>query len=574
MLKIIKRLPLGQCALAIAFLFVQMVCTLWLPLVTARIVDKGIATQDVDYIWSQGYLMIALSVASLVAAVANTYIFSQVSYRLGGELRSDLFSKVMQFSKHEFDKFGTSSLITRNTNDVTQVQTLVEGGLKFLIMSPAMLIGGIAMTALLNVKLALVFLAAIPFLAISFFVVYRFANPLYMKMQRLLDQLNEFFREGLTGARVIRAFTKEKSEYDKYVAVNREYTRAYITAGTIMSVAMPMITMLVSLAMVVVVWVGGKGVASGSMEVGSIMGAINYSAQIMMGFGMLTGVIFMIPRGQVSATRINAVLDMPVSISDPQTAPETNSHDRCALVFDNVDFRYEGAASKTLEGVSFQVLPGQRLAIIGSTGDGKSSLVNLIPRLYDVDSGSVSIDGTDVRDMAQSDLHAMVSLVPQKSTLFFGTIRSNMLIGKPDATDDEIWAALDIAQATEFVAGLPKGLDSAVEKGGGNFSGGQKQRLCIARALLKDAAIYIFDDSFSALDFATDTAVRRAMKTRLADAITIIVAQRIGTIMDADLIAVLENGRIVGLGTHEYLAETCQMYQQIVDSQFKEAVAA
>jgi len=571
MLKIVKRLPIAMSVIAIGFLIVQIICALWLPLVTADIVNIGIKTSDIDFIWSKGYLMITLSVCSMIGAICNTYLFSRISYKLGGELRSDIYRKALRFSKHEFDKIGTSSLITRNTNDVTQVQTLVEGGLKFLILAPAMLIGGIVMTYLLSPTLALVFLCAVPFLAISYFVIYRFASPLYTKMQKLLDNLNQFFREGLTGVKVIRAFGKEEQEYEKYKAVNREYTKNYITAGTIMSVSIPLVTMFVSLATVIIVWVGGKGVESGTIEVGSIMSAISYSIQILLGFGMLTNVILAIPRGQISAKRINEVLDMPIGINDPEQAVKTENS---TLTFENVDFRYQGAGRKTLENISFTVGKGQTLAIIGGTGDGKTALVNLISRLYDVEKGSVKIGGTDIRDMEQNTLHSLVSYSPQKSTLFFGTIRSNMLMGKPDATDGEIWAALDMAHATEFIRTLSGGLDSAVEKGGGNFSGGQKQRLCIARALLKDASIYVFDDSFSALDFKTDGEVRRAMRGKLKDAITIIVAQRIGTVMDADAIAVIDNGKLAGFGSHEELKATNPVYRQIIDSQFYKEEAA
>lgn len=571
MLKIVKRLPVVLSLIAIAFLIIQIVCALWLPLVTADIVNIGVKNSDVKFIWSKGGVMIVLAAASMVGGICNTYLFSKISYRLGGELRGDLYRQVLRFSKHEFDKFGTSSLLTRNTNDVTQVQTLVEGGLKSLIHAPALLIGGIIMTYLLSPTLALIFLCTVPFLGVSYFVIYRFASPLYEKMQRLLDNLNRIFREGLTGVKVIRAFGKESREYEKYQAVNREYTKSYIRAGTIMSLSVPLVTMLISLAAVVIVWVGGQGVSSGTMEIGSIMGAISYSLQILMGFEMLTNVILNIPRGQISAKRINEVLDMPISINDPSSAKKATSG---ALIFANVDFRYQGAERKTLENISFTVTKGQTLAVIGSTGAGKSSLVNLIPRLYDVEKGQVKIGSNDIRELDQKTLHALISLAPQKSTLFCGTIRSNLLTGKPDGTDEELWAALEMAQATEFVLTLPNGLDSTVEKGGGNFSGGQKQRLCIARALLKNAAIYIFDDSFSALDFKTDGEVRRAMRGKLQDAVTIIVAQRVGTIMDADRIGVLDNGKLAGLGTHEQLKLSCPVYQEIINSQFYQEEAA
>ncbi|HBF38436.1 MAG TPA: multidrug ABC transporter ATP-binding protein [Firmicutes bacterium] len=572
MFRIIKRLSPVAVFAAIAFLLVQVTGMLYLPYVTVDIVNKGLMTGDILYIRSKGFLMIGLSVGSLLGALLNTLIFSKISYQLGGELRGDIYRKAMSFSKHEFDKFGASSLMTRNTNDVTQVQNLVEMAMKFLILSPVMLFGGIAMTYLLSPKLALIFLGTVPFLAGAAFVIYRFVSPLYAKMQKLLDLLNRFFREGLTGVKVIRAFNKEQQEYQKYQSANQEYTQTSITAASIMSVFSPIITMIISLATILIVWIGGHSVAAGTMEIGAIMGAISYSIQILMGFGMLTSVILAVPRGQISAGRIHEVLDMPMSINDPQQATNLGNI-KTILTFENVDFRYQGSAKKTLEGISLTVQKGQTLAIIGNTGGGKSSLVNLISRLYDVEKGHIRINDTDIRDLEQKTLHQQVSFSPQRSTLFFGTIRSNMLIGKPNATDHEIWAALEMAKATEFVRTLPKGLDSAVEKSGGNFSGGQQQRLCIARTLLKDANIYIFDDSFAALDFKTDAAVRRAMKEKLSSAITVMVAQRVSTIMDADLIAVLDHGKLAGLGTHQQLSASNPVYQEIIQSQFyKEAV--
>lgn len=572
MLKIIKRLPPVQTLLAIAFLFVQIAGTLYLPYLTAGIVNNGVADGDTAFIWSQGIWMIALSLVSLAGAVLNTLLFSRIAYKLGEELRSDVYRKTLKFSKNEYDQFGASSLITRNTNDVTQVQTLVEMGLKFLIMAPVQLIGGILMTWMLAPPLALVFLAVIPFLALAYFVIYRFASPLYAKMQVLMDRLNLTFKEGLTGVKVIRAFRKEAFEYAKYNGANEEYARASITAGTIMSFFIPVITLLVSLATLVMVWVGGKGVMAGTMEVGAIIGAISYGAQILTGFAMLTQVVLSIPRGQTSAKRINEVLNLPLSIEDPMIAGEQDS-DEHSLTFEDVDFRYLGAERKTLSGIRFTVYGGQTLAIIGSTGDGKTSLVNLISRLYDVERGHVRLNGADVRDLPQKVLRDKVSFAPQASMLFFGTIRSNLLVGKPNATDAEIWAALDMAQATEFVRSLDKGLDSVVERAGGNFSGGQKQRLCIARALLKDADVYVFDDSFSALDFKTDAAVRSAMLGKVKDAITVIVAQRVSTVMSADIIAVMDGGMLAGLGTHEELNASSPLYRQIIDSQVYKEVA-
>lgn len=565
MLKIIKRLPFISSVVAIGFLMVQILCGLYLPIITADIVDNGVITSDIEYIWSKGYFMIALSVCGLLGALGNTYLFSRISYKLGSQIRSDVYKKVLSFSKHEFDKIGTSSLITRNITDVTQVQTLVEAGLKFLIFAPAMLFGGIIMTWKLSPPLALIFLYTVPILIISYFVIYRYASPLYTKMQIILDELNLFFREGLTGARVIRAFGKEDEEYEKYKSSNKQYTQNYITAGTIMSVAIPLVTMLVSLATVLITWIGGKGVANNTIETGAIMAAISYSVQILMGFGMLTNVILSIPRGQVSAKRIYEVLDMPISVTD--TSTPLNIEKTC-ISFTDVDFKYENAQRKTLENINFTVSKGHTLAIIGSTGDGKSTIVNLISRLYDVEKGSIKIGNSDIREIEQKNLRELISLTPQKSTLFFGTIRSNMLYGKNDATDEEIWKALHMANAAEFVRSLPKGLDSAVEKNGGNFSGGQKQRLCIARTVLKDAFIYIFDDSFSALDFKTDLEIRTAIRSKLTNSITIVVAQRISSVINADIIVVLDKGKIVGIGTHEELEQGNEVYKQIISSQF------
>ncbi len=566
MFTILKRLPPVWVTAAIACLLVQIGGALYFPYITADIINKGVMTGNVSYIWSKGIFMMALSCCSLLGALGNVLIFSQVSYKLGGELRSAMYRKVLSFSKYEFDQFGASTLMTRNTNDVMQVQNLVEMGLKFILLSLSMLVGGIVMTALLSPKLALIYLAAVPFLAAAAFIVYRFASPLYARMQQLLDTLTMFFREGLTGVKVIRAFNSEDKEYKKYKITNEEYTKTAIRAGTIMSLFFPLIIMLINLSTIGVVWIGGKAVAAGTMEIGSIMGALGYAVQILMGFGMIANVILAISRGQISADRINEVLNLPLYINDPINSPEP---DKGTLCFEQVDFRYPGAEKKTLEDISLTVKEGQTLAIIGSTGDGKSSMANLIGRFYDVEKGRITIGGTDIRELHQSKLHEVVSMATQKSILFMGTVRENMLLSKQDATDDEIWAALTMAFAAEFITSL----DQVVEKNGGNFSGGQKQRLCIARTLLKDAQIYIFDDTFSALDFKTDVQIRTAMKTKLKEAITVIVAQRISTVINADVIAVLDKGKIIGFGSHEQLSLSNSVYQEIIESQYYKGVA-
>lgn len=571
MFKLLKRLPPVKSILAIVFLLVQASCILYLPYLTAGIVDSGILAGDVGYIWRQGGIMLGFTVISLVAALLNMYIAGKIAFDLGKDLRDELFTKALSFSKTEYDRFGTSGLITRNINDVTQVQTVVEMLFKFLILSPVYLIGGIYLTWKLSPALAVPFIIVLPFMGVAAVVIYRFATPLYGKMQKLLDRLNLLFREGITGVRVIRAFANEGEDYEKYKDINRDYTRTSITAGTIMSVFVPLITLILNLATLSIVWIGGNSAAGGNMEAGAIMAAVAYSAQILTGFSLLTNAILTLPRGQVSVKRIHEVLDTQVEIVD---SPAPNKPCHASLAFDDVSFHYPGAARPALSGISFEAARGQTLAVVGGTGDGKSTLLSLISRLYDSGRGSVRLGGVDVRDMAQSELHGRVSYAPQKSALMMGTIRSNMLLAKPESSDEEIWSALGAACATEFIKSLPDGLDSPVEKGGANFSGGQRQRLCIARTILKDAGVYLFDDSFSALDFKTDAAVRAAIRERLKDKITVIVAQRIGTIVDADMIAVLDNGTLAGLGTHRELLESNSVYQEIVKSQGYMEVAA
>ncbi len=566
MIQIIRRLPVKSTILAVLFLFIQIAGALYLPYMVADIVNNGVAAANPSYILQKGMWVIGLTVLSAVGAVLNTYCFSRISYKLGSELRQEIYEKVLTFSKHEFDQFGVSSLITRSTNDVTQVQNLVEMGLKFLIISPAYLIGGIVLTAVLSPRLGLIFLMAVPFLLLSYLVIHRFASPLYGKIQISLDKLNRHFREGLTGVKVIRAFSKEDVEYCKYQSVNEEFTSVSIKAGTIMSFFVPVITLLINCAVLGIVWAGGYGVVNGTIEVGAIVGAISYSGQILMGFAMITNVILAVPRGQASAKRIYEILDKPITIMDPDVQ-KTVSHDETLLTFRNVGFKYSGADKPVLTDISFEIKGGQTLAIIGSTGDGKTSLVNLMSRLYDISGGQIMLNGTDIREISQEKVHEMVSNVPQSSMLFIGTIRSNMKLGNPLATDEEIWRVLDMAQAAEFVKALPDGLDSMVDKAGGNFSGGQKQRLCIARALLKKASIYVFDDSFSALDFKTERAVRMAIESNLKGVITIIVAQRLSTVMTADQIMVLDKGRMAGLGGHRELEKDCPVYQEIIESQ-------
>ncbi len=569
MLKIIKRLSPLPVIAAIAFLLIQVVCDLYIPTLTADMVNNGIVKGDISFIWQLGIVMILISLCGFAAALLNTNFSARISYKLGLVLRKDIYRKASQFSNDEFDKIGTSSLITRNTNDVTQVQNLIEMFLKFLILAPLYLIGGVVMAYRLSPSLSTVFIIIVPIVALAAIGISVYANPLYAKMQKTIDRLNLIFREGLNGVKVIRAFGKEKLEYERYEQDNDEYTKTSIRVNAVVGLLMPIMSLVMSLATIAITWIGGKSIDSGSMEIGTMMGVIAYSAQIMTGFMLITNVISSIPRGVTSAKRINEVLDMPLTICDAKNAKQTLNNE-ASLVFESVTYAYQGAEKNAVQDISFVIHKGQTLAIIGSTGSGKSTIVNLIPRLYDVSGGKIFLNNTDTQEITQNTLHDRVSLIPQKSALFFGTVRENMQLGKPTATDDEIWEALKIANAAEFV----RSLDDIIEKGGGNFSGGQKQRLCIARAVIKKADVYVFDDSFSALDFKTDGEIRAALKGKLTNAVTVIVAQRISTIMNADKILVLGEGKIAGIGTHDELKQSSEVYKEIIASQFeKEEVA-
>lgn len=572
MLKIVKRLPKGAVTIAGVFLLVQVFCSLYLPTLTAGIVNNGIIKGNVGYIWQQGLIMVTFSVMSLLAALVNTYVAAKIAYGLGSGLRFDIFRKAACFANDEFDKIGPASLITRNTNDVSQVQTLIEMGLKFFIMAPLYLFGGIILSWRLSPKLSLAFICAAPFITLACVLVFRTANPLFLKLQTKLDELNLIFREGLTGVKIIRAFNRGPWEFKRYQHASAEYTQKAIKVNVLMGLLMPVTSIFMSMAAIAITWMGALGVSHGTMEIGTIIGVITYSTQIQIGFLVLANIINLIPRGQTSARRIHEVLDMQAAIRDPEIPRHLDA--ACAqLAFNNVSFRYHNAEECALDDVSFSVERGQTLAIIGSTGAGKTTLINLLMRFYDVAKGGIEICGTDIRNITQRELRAAVSLAPQQSFLFAGTVRDNIKTGNPAASDDEIWLALEWADAAGFVRNLEGGLDGIVEKSGGNFSGGQKQRLNIARALIKKAPVYVFDDAFSALDFKTDARIRAAIKPVLKDAITLIVAQRISTVMHADLIMVLDDGKLAGLGTHDELAAANQVYREILQSQFEREAA-
>lgn len=571
MLKIVKRISLTSAIAAAVFMVIQVLADLYLPTLTSNIIDKGVAQGDVDYIWHTGFVMIGFSLISILAAIANTFFATRESQKLGKQLRTDVYKKSESLTKDAFDKYGTASLITRTTNDVTQIQMVTQMFLRMMINAPITLIGASILAYQKDHQLTKIFLVVIPVMIILIGGIMYFAVPLFKSMQKKTDRLNLVFREGLTGVRVIRAFDKTRFEENRFDLANKDYTNTAIKVNTIVALMMPMMTLIMSGTNVAITWFGGHYIADMTLEVGNLIAFMTYVMQILISFMMLSAIFIMVPRAQASADRINEVLDEKIGIHDPEN-PKTVSFagKNATLAFNHVNYRYHGAEKLALEDIDFQAKSGEIVAIIGGTGSGKTTLVNLIPRLYDIESGSIQINGTDISDMTQYNLRELMGFVPQKAVLFSGTIRDNMQYGKPDATDEMIWKALEIAQAKDFVSEMEDGLDSHVEQGGGNFSGGQRQRLAIARALVKTADIYVFDDSFSALDFKTDANLRQALKTNMKESITVLVAQRVSTVMDADMILVLDEGKLVGKGTHEELLATNETYQEIVHSQLRE----
>ncbi|MEG9418674.1 ABC transporter ATP-binding protein [Enterococcus faecium] len=571
MLKIVKRISLTSAIAAAVFMVIQVLADLYLPTLTSNIIDKGVAQGDVDYIWHTGFVMIGFSLISILAAIANTFFATRESQKLGKQLRTDVYKKSESLTKDAFDKYGTASLITRTTNDVTQIQMVTQMFLRMMINAPITLIGASILAYQKDHQLTKIFLVVIPVMIILIGGIMYFAVPLFKSMQKKTDRLNLVFREGLTGVRVIRAFDKTRFEENRFDLANKDYTNTAIKVNTVVALMMPMMTLIMSGTNVAITWFGGHYIADMTLEVGNLIAFMTYAMQILISFMMLSAIFIMVPRAQASADRINEVLDEKIGIHDPEN-PKTVSFagKNATLAFNHVNYRYHGAEKLALEDIDFQAKSGEIVAIIGGTGSGKTTLVNLIPRLYDIESGSIQINGTDISDMTQYNLRELMGFVPQKAVLFSGTIRDNMQYGKPDATDEMIWKALEIAQAKDFVSEMEDGLDSHVEQGGGNFSGGQRQRLAIARALVKTADIYVFDDSFSALDFKTDANLRQALKTNMKESITVLVAQRVSTVMDADMILVLDEGKLVGKGTHEELLATNETYQEIVHSQLRE----
>lgn len=570
MMKLMKRLkPYWLSITAVLVLtFGQVIGQLYLPTLMSNIIDKGVVTGDTDYIWSTGMKMLLISFASVILSVIVVYLASRISMGFGKELRDKIFTKVEDFSLQEFDKVGTSSLITRTTNDVVQIQNVLYMMMRLMVMAPIMLLGGIIMAVGRDAKLSLIFVVVLPLLLLLVVILDGKAMPMFKSLQKKMDKLNRVIREGLTGIRVVRSFNRNEDELEKFEEANADYATTAIKVNRLLSLMSPLMMLLMNLTSIAIVWIGSIFIGNGDMQVGDLMAFIQYAMQIMMSFMMLSAVFIMIPRAGASAERINEVLDMNAEILNPEN-PKTSTPP-AKLSFEHVTFRYEGAEKPVIEDITFEANAGETIAIIGSTGAGKSTLINMIPRFYDVESGVVKINGIDVREMDQSSLRQKIGLVPQKAVLFTGTIASNMRYGKEDATDEEIWEALRTAQAENFVSKLANGLGSRVEQGGNNFSGGQKQRLSIARSLIRKPEIYIFDDSFSALDFKTDAKLREALKAETTEAVTLIVAQRITSVVNSDQIIVMNEGKIAGMGTHEELKESNQIYQEIMRSQLSE----
>jgi len=551
----------------------QTLATLFLPTLNADIIDRGVIPDNTHYILRVGGVMLGITLVQILCAVGAVYFGAKVAMALGRDVRHGIFSHVLRFSDREVNHLGTPSLITRTTNDVQQVQMLAIMTFTLLLSAPIMCIGGIILALNQDVRLSSLLLVAVPLLGVIVSLIIARMRPLFRQMQERLDNINRVLREQITGVRVIRAFVREPQERDRFAGASTELFESALGAGKLMAMMFPSVMLVLNLSTVAVVWFGGHLIQDGTMQIGSLTAFITYLAQILMSVMMATFMFMLVPRAEVSAERIMEVTDTEPGLAAPVSpVPATGPAGR--LEFRAVEFRYPGAEQPVLHDISFTALPGQTTAIIGGTGSGKTTLVNLIPRLIDVTSGAVLIAGTDVRALDPAAVSAAVGLVPQKPYLFSGTVATNLRYGNQQATDEELWRALDIAQARDFVERMPDGLDSRIAQGGTNVSGGQRQRLAIARALVHEPQIYLFDDSFSALDYATDARLRSALATEVTGATMIIVAQRVSTIRHADQILVLDGGRIVARGTHSELMDSSDTYREIVLSQLTEQEAA
>ena len=563
----------GELAAILVLQLIGTISALYLPTLNADIIDNGVAKGDTGYIIRTGVWMLGVSVVQIVVTVAAVYLASRSSMALGRDMRSAIFHRVGDFSAQEVSKFGAPTLISRNTNDVTQVQMVVFMALAIMVSAPISMIGGIFMALRQDVPLSVIIAVAVPVLAIAVGLVIRKMIPQFRLMQTSIDSVNRIMREQITGIRVVRAFVREDFETERFGVANATLTSTALNVGRLQALIFPIVMIILNASTVGVLWFGAGRVESGAMQVGSLTAFMAYLIQILISVMMATFMAMMIPRASVSADRIGEVLETESSVAEPAEAV-TDIRRGSEIVFDQVDFHYPGAEAPVLQGVSFRAEPGKTTAVIGSTGAGKTTLVNLVPRLFDITGGHLTIGGVDVRDVDLDTLWSRIGLVPQRPYLFTGTVASNLRYGNPDATDEELWEALRVAQARDFVERMPDQLESPIAQGGTNVSGGQRQRLAIARALVRKPEVYLFDDAFSALDLSTDARLRQALRPITREATVIVVAQRVSTIIDADHIVVLEDGLVVGLGTHDELLASCETYQEIVESQRSAEVAA
>ncbi|GAA0828136.1 ABC transporter ATP-binding protein [Streptosporangium amethystogenes subsp. fukuiense] len=552
---------------------VGTIASLYLPSLNADIIDQGVATGDTGYILTAGGWMLAVSLVQIACSIAAVYYGSHAAMGFGRDVRSAIFHQVGGFSAREVSHFGAPSLITRGTNDVQQVQMLVVMTCTMLVAAPIMGAGGIIMALRQDLGLSWLMLVCVPALLVSIGLIIVRMVPQFRAMQERIDRVNQVLREQLTGIRVVRAFVREREETRRFAEANDELTDTALRVGRLTALIFPTVMLILNVSSIAVLWFGAGRVDSGEMQIGALTAFLMYLMQILMSVMMASFISMMIPRAAVCAERITEVLDTESSVTPPSD-PVRQVSGRAELEMRDVEFRYPGAEAPVLSGISFRVAAGQTTAVIGSTGSGKTTLVSLVPRLFDATSGTVSVNGVDVRDLDPQVLWSRIGLVPQKPYLFSGTVASNLRYGNPDAGDEELWEALEVAQARDFVEAMPEGLEAPITQGGTNVSGGQRQRLSIARALVSKPEIYLFDDSFSALDLATDARLRAALRPHTAEAAVIIVGQRVSTIADADQIIVLDDGVIVGLGTHDELLDSCPTYIEIVESQLAAETAA
>ncbi|MCA1306678.1 ABC transporter ATP-binding protein/permease [Microbacterium esteraromaticum] len=550
----------------LVFQFASAMASLYLPRLNADIIDKGVARADIGYIWSHGAFMLTVSLGQILASIIATFFAAKAAMSVGRDIRADVFSRVSGFSEREVSQFGAGSLITRNTNDVQQVQMLAMMGATMFVTAPLLAIGGIIMAVQTDVGLSWLIAVSVPVLLVVAVLIISRMVPLFRANQSKLDTVNRIMREQLTGVRVVRAFVRERIEEQRFRLANTDLMVLGRKIGSLFVLLFPLFMLILNVTVVAVIWFGGIEINQGGVEVGTLFAFMQYIGQIMMGVIMSSFMAMMIPRAAVSAERVGEVLDAESSMTRPENGT-TEFPEPGAVVFDDVEFTYPGAEAPVLSGISFGAAPGETVAIIGSTGSGKTTLVSLIPRLFDVTGGAVRVGGVDVREADVDALWQDIGLVPQRPFLFTGTVASNLRYGREDATDEELWKALEIAQGRDFVEEMPEGLESRIAQGGTNVSGGQRQRLAIARAIVHQPKVLVFDDSFSALDLTTDARLRQALWRELPDVTKIVVAQRVSTITDADRIVVIEDGALAGVGTHDELLASSETYREIVDSQ-------